>query len=227
MSPEDLLARLLYRDALVLVIDKPAGIPVHAGPKGGEHLELYLDALRFGLPSVPALAHRLDKDTSGCLALGRHRKATARLGALFASGEVKKSYLAVVVGGPPSPEGVVDAPLAKRSHDRRSWWMKVADDGLPSLTRWRVLGAGGGVTVVELEPETGRTHQLRVHMAHLGCPIVGDGVYGGDRARGVDRRLHLHARALRLPLYPGKAPIKVEAPPPQHMAVLLALTKSV
>jgi RluA family pseudouridine synthase len=223
MSPDDLLARLLYRDALMLVIDKPAGLPVHAGPKRGDNLEMFLDALRFGLPAAPALAHRLDKDTSGCLVLGRHRKATARLGELFASGEVEKTYLAVVVGGPPSPEGVVDVPLARRSHDKRSWWMRVAEDGLPSVTRWRVLGAGGGVTAVELRPETGRTHQLRVHMAHLGCPIVGDGVYGGDRARGVDRRLHLHAQRVVVPLHPKRPAIAVEAPVPPHMAALLAM----
>jgi RluA family pseudouridine synthase len=226
MSPEDLVARVLHRDAMILVIDKPAGLPVHAGPKRGDNLEMFLDALRFGLPSPPALGHRLDKDTSGCLALGRHRKATARLGELFASGEAEKTYLAVLVGGPPSETGTIDAPLARRSHDKRSWWMKVAEDGLPSVTHWRVLGSGGGVTAVELTPETGRTHQLRVHMAHLGCPIVGDGVYGGDRARGVDRRLHLHARRLVLPFAPKKPAIAVEAPPPPHMAALLALAKS-
>jgi RluA family pseudouridine synthase len=226
MSPAELEARLLYRDAMMLVIDKPAGIPVHAGPKGGDNLEMFLPALRFGLPATPALAHRLDKDTSGCLALGRHRKATARLGELFASGAVEKTYLAVVVGGPPNEEGVIDAPLARKSHDRRSWWMKVADAGLPSVTHWRVLGSGGGVTALELRPQTGRTHQLRVHMAHLGCPIVGDGVYGGDRARGIDRHLHLHARALAVPLYPKKPIVAVEAPPPPHMAALLALANS-
>jgi 23S rRNA-/tRNA-specific pseudouridylate synthase len=130
----------------------------------------------------------------------------------------------VVAGGPPTDEGVVDAPLDKRSHDRRSWWMRVDPAGLPSRTLWRVLGRGAGVSMVELTPETGRTHQLRVHMAHLGCPIVGDGVYGGDRARGIDRHLHLHARHLSIPIYPKKPPILVEAPLPPHMNSLVSLT---
>ena len=223
MSPEELEGRLLYRDALMLVIDKPAGLPVHAGPKGGANLEQFLDHLRFGLPKRPALAHRLDKDTSGCLVLGRHRQATARLGALFANGQVSKTYWAVVVGGPPDSEGVIDAPLARKSHDRRSWWMKVDETGQPSQTEWRLLGQGGGVSMMELRPQTGRTHQLRVHMAHLGCPIVGDGVYGGDRARGVDRRLHLHAREVTVPYDPRKAAINVTAPLPLHMETLVTL----
>ena len=90
MTPEELLARLLYRDGLMLVIDKPAGFAVHRGPKGGESLEDHFDALRFGLPRSPALAHRLDRDTSGCLVLGRHRKALAELGRLFKSGRVAR-----------------------------------------------------------------------------------------------------------------------------------------
>ena len=100
MTPEEMLARLLYRDGLMLVIDKPAGFAVHRGPKGGESLEDYFDALRFGLPRAPALAHRLDRDTSGCLVLGRHRKALAELGRLFKHGRIGKTYWAVVEGGP-------------------------------------------------------------------------------------------------------------------------------
>jgi 23S rRNA-/tRNA-specific pseudouridylate synthase len=100
MTPEEMLARLLYRDGLMLVIDKPAGFAVHRGPKGGESLEDYFDALRFGLPRNPALAHRLDKDTSGCLVLGRHRKALALIGKLFKQGKIGKTYWAVVEGAP-------------------------------------------------------------------------------------------------------------------------------
>src|SRR6516162_2528931 len=99
MTPEDIVARLIYRDGLMLVIDKPAGLAVHKGPKGGESLEDYFGALRFGLPRPPALAHRLDRDTSGCLVLGRHRKALAALGRLFKSGQVGKTYWAVVAAG--------------------------------------------------------------------------------------------------------------------------------
>ena len=100
MTPEELLASLLHRDGLMLVVNKPAGIPVHRGPKGGDNLEAYFDALRFGLPRNPALAHRLDRDTSGCLVLGRHRKALERLGQCFKQGKVAKTYWAIVEGGP-------------------------------------------------------------------------------------------------------------------------------
>ena len=108
MTPEETLARLLYRDGLMLVIDKPAGVPVHRGPKAGPSLEDDFGALRFGLPRNPALAHRLDKDTSGCLVLGRHRKALAALGKLFKQGKVGKTYWAVVEGAPEAEEGRID-----------------------------------------------------------------------------------------------------------------------
>ena len=108
-----MLTRLLYRDGLMLVIDKPAGFAVHRGPKGGASLEDYFDALRFGLPRAPALAHRLDKDTSGCLVLGRHRKALALLGKLFKHGKIGKTYWAVVEGGPDADEGRIDMPLGQ------------------------------------------------------------------------------------------------------------------
>ncbi|RZK96945.1 MAG: RNA pseudouridine synthase, partial [Methylobacterium sp.] len=123
MPPADALvtdigARLLYRDALMLVIDKPAGLPVHPGPKGGETLTDHLDALRFGLPRRPEAAHRLDRDTSGCLVLGRHAKALARLNKLFAaSGTVEKTYWALVEGEPEVEVGEIALPLARRSDD--------------------------------------------------------------------------------------------------------------
>ena len=112
-------ARILYRDGLMLVMDKPAGLPVHRGPKGGASLEDFFDALRFGLPRPPALAHRLDKETSGCLVLGRHRKALAHLGLLFKHGKVGKTYWAVVEGGPDAADGVIDLPLCAPRRDPR------------------------------------------------------------------------------------------------------------
>ncbi|WP_311275434.1 RNA pseudouridine synthase [Methylobacterium sp. WCS2018Hpa-22] len=215
----DIGARLLYRDALVLVIDKPAGLPVHPGPKGGETLTDHLDALRFGLPRRPEAAHRLDRDTSGCLALGRHAKALARLNKLFAaSGTVGKTYWAIVEGDPAEDEGRIDFPLARRSDDPRSWWMKTDPAGDPSLTTWRVLGrsADRSLAWLALSPVTGRTHQLRVHCAAKGWPILGDTIYG-TAPRSGGPGLQLHARALTLPLYPKKPPILVEAPAPGHM----------
>lgn len=108
LTADEILARVLHRDGLMLIIDKPAGLPVHRGPKGGPNLEDSFDALRFGLPRPPVLAHRLDKDTSGCLVLGRHRKATASLGLLFKHGKIGKTYWTVVEGGPTEDEGTID-----------------------------------------------------------------------------------------------------------------------
>src|SRR3954464_13976614 len=100
LTADEIVSRVLYRDGLMVITNKPAGLPVHRGPKGGPNLEASFDALRFGLPRPPVLAHRLDKDTSGCLVLGRHRKATASLGLLFKHGKVGKTYWTVVEGGP-------------------------------------------------------------------------------------------------------------------------------
>jgi tRNA pseudouridine32 synthase/23S rRNA pseudouridine746 synthase len=215
MITEEIVSRVLYRDALMLVIDKPAGLPVHPGPKGGETLFHRLDALRFGLPRRPEAAHRLDKDTSGCLVLGRHPKAIARLNELFRKNEVDKVYWAVVEGGPAAEAGEIDLPLAPKSPDR-GWWMKVDTKGQPSLTQWRILGRTEGQTLLELRPVTGRTHQLRVHCAASGWPILGDPIYG-TAPRFGGPGLHLHARSVTVPLYPKKPPILVEAPVPEHM----------
>ena len=172
-----MLARLLYRDGLMLVIDKPAGFAVHRGPKGGESLEDHFEPLRFGLPRNPALAHRLDKDTSGCLVLGRHRKALALLGKLFKQGKVGKIYWAVVEGAVDADAGQIDIALGKLD-ESRGWWMKPDPHGAPAVTTWKVLGRGGSLTWLALEPLTGRTHQLRVHCAEMGWPILGDNIYG-------------------------------------------------
>ena len=225
MTPEDLNARLLYRDALMLVLDKPPGIAVHRGPKGGDNLESHFDALRFGLPRAPALAHRLDRDTSGCLVLGRHRKALEKLGLLFKQGKIDKTYWAVVEGEPETDEGLIDLPLG-RLDATRGWWMKVDPLGLPSRTGWRVRGRGANaegkpVAWLELEPHTGRTHQLRVHCAAMGWPIAGDPIYGTETRVGDGTSLHLLARGITIPLYKNKEPVECTASVPPHMQALL------
>ena len=205
----------------MLVIDKPAGLPVHKGPKGGETLDQHFEALRFGMASRPQLAHRLDRDTSGCLVLGRHPKALRQLGGLFAQGRVEKIYWAVVEGTPAEPEGRIELPLGRRSSTPhlgaakvQGWWMKVDEAGDPAATDYRVLGSADGLSWIEARPLTGRTHQIRVHLAALGCPILGDGVYG-RRHPGVT--MHLHAREVAVPLHPRREPVRVEAPVPAHM----------
>jgi tRNA pseudouridine32 synthase/23S rRNA pseudouridine746 synthase len=225
MNPEDLIARLLFRDGLMLIVDKPYGIAVHRGPKGGGCLEDHFSVLRFGLPRNPALAHRLDKDTTGCLVLGRHRQALARLGLLFKRGLIKKTYWAIVHNEPAQTEGLIDLPLG-RLDDRRGWWMKIDPNGAAAQTRWTLLGTAAGLSWLALEPLTGRTHQLRVHCAAMGWPIVGDAIYGTARRDGSDL-LQLHAREIVVPLYQNKPPIRIEAPAPGHMgAALRAITEA-
>lgn len=222
-DPADLLLRrLLYRDGLMLIIDKPAGLPVHAGPGGGANVEQYLDALRFGLPGLPALAHRLDRDTSGCLVLGRHRKALRKLGLLFSGGAVDKTYWAVVEGRPPAESGTIDLPLKKQSL-AKGWRIITAADGQAAVTDYRVLGTTDKLAWLELKPRTGRTHQIRVHCAELGCALLGDPAYGPNAARhrAENLPLHLLARSIALPLYPKRDPITVTAAPPSHMLAAL------
>ena len=206
---------ILYQDDAVLVINKPAGLAVAAGPRGGPSLEALLPILQQGRRRVPQPAHRLDQDTAGCLVLGRTKPALAMLGALFATGRTKKTYWAVVLGSPSGDSGLIEQPLLKTSTKGAGWRMIVDAKGLPAATAWRVLGRGEGMAWLELRPRTGRTHQIRVHCAHLGQPILGDARYGGGPGA-----LHLLARAIELPTDP---PVSAIAPVPAHMrAALLA-----
>lgn len=224
-----LLDRVLYRDGLMLVIDKPAGLPVHAKPgskkgEGGESLEDYFDALRFGLPRPPALAHRLDRDTTGCLVLGRHPKALRKLHKLFFEGKIDKTYWAICRGVPEKLSGTIDAPLIKGT-EKKGWKMSLAapdeDGALSAVTTYRTLKSKDGVSFIEAKPKTGRTHQIRVHLASIGAPIIGDPLYGDlsneDRAQPV----MLHARRVIIPISKNKEPVVIEASPPDAMRAML------
>ena len=218
-AQDELVRRILYRDSCVLILDKPAGITVHAGPTGGPSLEDGFDALRFGNARRPGLAHRLDRDTSGCLVLGRHTKALRRLGTLFAEGRVTKTYWAVVEGDPGEDAGTVDAPLAKRTA-RSGWSMVVDPAGQQAVTDWTRLATAGGLSLLELRPRTGRTHQIRVHCAALGVPILGDPAYG--RGGPGQPLMHLLARAVSVPYHADRPPASATAPVPPHMRAALA-----
>jgi tRNA pseudouridine32 synthase/23S rRNA pseudouridine746 synthase len=200
--------RILFIDGEALVIDKPAGLPVDRPRSGGPSIEGRIDELKAGFQRPPVPMHRLDQDTSGCLLLARNSKAVKRFQASFEAGEVRKSYLAVVAGELVDEEGAIDLPLAKISSARDGWRMAVDEDGKPSMTRWRRIASAEGQTLVELRPETGRTHQLRIHAARgLLAPIVGDPVYGGARSgggamAGPDCGMLLHAWRLAVPRDP-------------------------
>ncbi|PZU11985.1 MAG: RNA pseudouridine synthase [Sphingomonas sp.] len=204
---------ILYEDAESLIIDKPAGLPVDRPRTGGESLEGRLDDLRFGFARPPVPVHRLDRDTSGCLLLARNPKALRRFGVAFEERQVAKSYLAIVAGDVPS-EGEIDLPLAKTSTAEQGWRIVPARSGRPARTRWRLLARSGAQSLLLLLPETGRTHQLRVHLASgLDRPIIGDPVYGAASADGM----MLHAWRLHVPRA-NKPPIDAQAPLPPRFA---------
>jgi RluA family pseudouridine synthase len=203
---------ILFRDARFAVLDKPPGLAVHAGPRGGPSVEDFFPSLSRRRDG-PWLAHRLDADTAGCLVVALRRAALHAAQAAFAEGRAEKTYWAVVRGAPAGEAGVIDAPLRRHS-DRQGWRMLAGPGGQVAVSAWRLLGRGGGTSWLEVRPRTGRTHQVRAHCAALGCPVLGDPVYGGG-----DGRLHLLARAITLPLDP---PVAAVAPVPAHMRAALA-----
>jgi len=201
--------KILYIDAEAIVLDKPAGLDVHPGKAGGESLEDYLDALRFGFQRLPAPVHRLDRDTSGCLLLARNPKAHKRFQQAFEERRVEKIYAAVLDGVPDRPDGKVDMPLGKVSSAEAGWRIVPDPKGKPASTAWRVSAVKDGRALVIFAPETGRTHQLRVHAAQgLGHAISGDPVYGAGRGPML-----LHALSLKVGRH-GKPAIEARAPLP-------------
>ena len=219
---QEIQSLVIHRDDWVIALNKPSGLAVQGGSGTERHVDGLLDGLRFGFEDRPRLVHRLDKDTSGLLLIARTGQAAKRLSESFRDRETEKLYWAVVVGVPPKMEGAIDLPLAKRPGARDRETMQVDhEEGQKALTHFKVMDrAGDRAALMALWPRTGRTHQLRVHCAEIGCPILGDRKYGGEEALlsavADSRRLHLHARRLTLPHPSGKGTLRLQAEPPAH-----------
>ncbi len=213
---------VIYKDDNVIVLNKPAGIAVQGGSKTERHIDGMLDALRFGKDEKPHLVHRLDKDTSGVLVIGRTANDAAKLAECFKSRKAQKIYWAVVAGKPKLLSGKIDAPLSKLGNVRGGEQMKVDfDNGQRAQTLYRVIDSlSRKASWIEMAPLTGRTHQLRVHCVTLNTPIVGDIKYGGERAVSLglenEKKMHLHARAIKMP-HPVKGMLLITADLPKHI----------
>jgi len=216
---------VIHEDAAAIVVNKPPGLATQGGTKTHEHLDRLLDGLAGEDGARPRLVHRLDKDTSGVLLVARTPRAAAYFSKSFSGRTARKVYWALVVGVPSIADGLIDLPLAKQPGTGGEKMHVDEAEGLPARTRYRVIErAGNRAAWVELQPLTGRTHQLRAHMLAIGHPILGDGKYGGQDAfltGAISRKLHLHARRLRID-HPDEGRIDVTAELPEHFAASFA-----
>jgi len=215
---------VIHRDAQAIVINKPPGLATQGGTKTDDHVDGLLDALEFELDQRPKLVHRLDKDTSGALLIARTARSAAYFAKAFSSRTARKVYWAIVMGVPSIDDGMIELPIAKQPGTGGEKMHVDEEEGLPARSRYRVIErAGNRAAWVELQPHTGRTHQLRVHMAAIGHPIVGDGKYGGKEAflsGTISRKMHLHARRIRVD-HPDGGRVDVRAELPEHFAASL------
>lgn len=219
-------AMVIHQDPAAFVLNKPPGLATQGGTKTKDHLDRLLDGLADETSARPKLVHRLDKDTSGALLVARTPRAAAAFSKSFSGRTARKVYWALVAGVPSIEDGMIDLPLAKQpGTGGEKMHVDEGENGQPARTRYRVIErAGNRAAWVELQPLTGRTHQLRVHMLAIGHPIVGDGKYGGQDAfltGTISRKLHLHARRLRID-HPDGGRIDVTAELPEHFATSLA-----
>ncbi|MFC4254076.1 RNA pseudouridine synthase [Altererythrobacter xixiisoli] len=214
---------ILFEDAEALVINKPGGLPVEQPRAGGPSLDAQFPSLRLGFQREPVAVHRLDTDTSGCLLLARNPKALTRFSRAFEERQVSKLYYGVLAGVPEQTEGTVALSLSKISSAEAGWRMIPAKKGKPAVTHWQLIEVQAGLALVAFRPETGRTHQIRVHAASgIGIPLLGDPVYGAG-PKGPDgariKRTMLHAAGLRIERE-GKEPVIAHAILPADMRAL-------
>ena len=214
---------VIYEDPTAFVLNKPPGLATQGGTKTHQHLDRLLDGLEDDPGTRPKLVHRLDKDTSGALLVAKTARSAGHFAKSFSSRTARKVYWALIVGVPSLDEGLIDAPLAKQPGTGGEKMHIDEENGSPARTRWRVIDrAGNRAAWVELQPLTGRTHQLRAHMAAIGHPIVGDAKYGGPEAfltGGISRKMHLHARRIRIDGPNGVIDVTADLPP--HIAETL------
>lgn len=211
---------VIFKNAALIAINKPAGLAVQGGSKTTRHLDGMLAHLKFDAEERPRLVHRLDKDTSGVMLLARDRQTAAKLGRSFKDRRTRKVYWAVTVGVPEPKAGTITLPLSKAGARGSERVEPDPEDGQSAVTDYAVLeNAGTKAALVALWPRTGRTHQLRAHMAAIGCPILGDGKYGGKDAfmegDAAGRSLHLHAREIDIPPGLPDAGARLTTQPPQ------------
>ncbi|WP_380785184.1 pseudouridine synthase [Sphingomonas sp. R86521] len=212
---------VIHKDFQAFVLNKPPGLATQGGTKTTQHVDGLLDALQYDNEGRPKLVHRLDKDTSGALLVARTSRAAAFFAKAFSGRTARKVYWALVVDVPSIEDGMIELPIAKQPGTGGEKMHVDEAEGAPARTRYRVIErAGNRAAWVELQPFTGRTHQLRVHMAAIGHPIVGDGKYGGAAAfltGGISRKMHLHARRIKVD-HPDGGGIDVTAGLPTHFA---------
>jgi len=202
---------VIYKDENIIVLNKPSGLAVQGGTNQDKHIDGLLDALKFGLEERPRLTHRIDKETSGLLILARNRKYALILTKAFKEHGIKKTYLALCEGTPKAPKGEIKASLEKIGEK-----MVVTEDGQKAVTEYEVLDSAGKFCLIKASPLTGRTHQIRVHLALLGAPIAGDRKYGSrNKSEALSSKLHLHAYEIDLSEVMSKKCV-VKAPIPDY-----------